>query len=488
MSKFNNISQEQNASESAAHVLNVQEPLLNVIDKESLQRLPIQRKLSIGSIDDPLEHEADAVADKVMRMPGPNLVQRKCASCEEEEIVQSKPLASFIQKMGNYTGMTASDSVSQKINSTKGGGNNLDSSTKSFMENRFGTDFSGVKIHTGDYAVQMSQELNAQAFTVGNDVYFNSGKYNPNSNSGKHLLAHELTHTVQQGGTIHRKCDKTVKPEAVISDHSVDKVVIEKPGEKVIFTVKFSCEPKYGGYSKLSDTSSSFSKKSINVTGSTEYKRTWDGKKPFSSIGTFIEDGEYNHEIEDLKYANDGKTDLFASGAKLKSPDVTVRVRSGIDPGKVHNHYNTANVTALSRIIISEMEEGNDTAKKTIAWCVRNQMYRLNTFDVITAKNFFKDAFGKAGNSDTDTIAKNILQQPISKDTTSGALKWFSPKRMAPSKVDAETKGHDCGGGVQDVVDDTGKTVKRCFPSFSGSMTKVAVTGVSEWILKIYKL
>ncbi len=68
----------------------------------------------------------------------------------------------------------------------------------SFMESRFGTDFSGVKIHTGHTAVQMNQELNAQAFTSGNDIYFNEGKYAPGSESGKHLLAHELTHTLQQ--------------------------------------------------------------------------------------------------------------------------------------------------------------------------------------------------------------------------------------------------------------------------------------------------
>jgi len=77
----------------------------------------------------------------------------------------------------------------------------MDSGTKSFMESRFREDFSDVKIHTGNYAVQMSQELNAQAFTVGNDIYFNSGEYDVSSNKGKHLLAHELTHTMQQGGS-----------------------------------------------------------------------------------------------------------------------------------------------------------------------------------------------------------------------------------------------------------------------------------------------
>jgi hypothetical protein len=164
--------------------------------------LPIQCKLSVGAVDDPLETEADAIADKVMRMPESSFIQRKCFQCEDEETAQRKPLASFIQKKemsGNNT--VASDSVSAKIGSTRGSGNTLDTTTKSFMESRFGADFSGVRIHTGDYAAQLSSDLQAQAFTVGNDIYFNSGKYTPESSSGRYLLAHELTHTLQQGGS-----------------------------------------------------------------------------------------------------------------------------------------------------------------------------------------------------------------------------------------------------------------------------------------------
>ena len=67
------------------------------------------------------------------------------------------------------------------------------------MESRFNADFSGVRVHTDASAVQMNAQISAQAFTHGNDIYFNSGKYNPDTGSGKHLLAHELTHTIQQG-------------------------------------------------------------------------------------------------------------------------------------------------------------------------------------------------------------------------------------------------------------------------------------------------
>ncbi len=181
------------------------ETILNAreIQPENIyKRLPIQRKLSIGAVDDPLEDEADAMADKVMRMPEQKFIQRNCAHCEEEEKAQRKPLASFIQKKQSSfnNSVVASDSVSNQIQSTKGSGNAMHETTKSFMESRFGTDFSNVNIHTGNDASQLSNQLNAQAFTVGNDIYFNEGKYVPESKEGKQLLAHELAHVVQQIG------------------------------------------------------------------------------------------------------------------------------------------------------------------------------------------------------------------------------------------------------------------------------------------------
>lgn len=170
----------------------------------------IQPKLEIGAVNDPLEYEADSMADKVMRMGGlppvnhaaGNAIQR--CSCGDEEI-HRKPLSSFIQRKESAGGIHASAGVSDQINSTRGNGNSMDATTQSFMESRFGTAFNGVKIHTNDEAIQMNRELSARAFTIGNDIYFNEGQYQPGSDSGKHLLAHELTHTVQQNKMINRK-------------------------------------------------------------------------------------------------------------------------------------------------------------------------------------------------------------------------------------------------------------------------------------------
>jgi hypothetical protein len=177
--------------------------------KPTANQILIQAKLSIGTIDDPMEHEADAIADRVMRMPEPSFsaayaggdqaVQRKCSHCEEEEKAQRKPLISFLQMKSNGRGTEASADISRQIHSEMGGGNSLSGSTRSFMESRFGNDFSDVRIHTGAAAIQLSRELNAEAFTVGNDVFFNQGRYAPEHDSGKHLLAHELVHTIQQG-------------------------------------------------------------------------------------------------------------------------------------------------------------------------------------------------------------------------------------------------------------------------------------------------
>lgn len=169
----------------------------------------IQPKLRIGSPNDKYEQEADRIADQVVQ--GGNqvqqnqqvghLVQRKCTECDEEGL-QMKPLSEqvtpLIQTKSNASGQVVTDSVSKGIQSAKGSGKSIESSTKTFLENQFGSDFSNVNIHTGNKAAQLNQQVNARAFTVGNDIFFNKGEYQPTSNRGKHLLAHELTHTVQQ--------------------------------------------------------------------------------------------------------------------------------------------------------------------------------------------------------------------------------------------------------------------------------------------------
>lgn len=160
-----------------------------------------QPKLTINQPNDVYEQEADAMADKVMRMEQPFIqakpvpltpIQRKCAECEKEEKAQRKEI--------NGEETEAGEGLESYVGSLNGGGTPLSNEAKNFYEPRFGTDFSNVRIHTDTFAAKSAQSINALAYTSGNNIVFNSGQYSPNTDNGKRLLGHELTHVVQQGG------------------------------------------------------------------------------------------------------------------------------------------------------------------------------------------------------------------------------------------------------------------------------------------------
>jgi len=125
----------------------------------------------------------------------------------EEEEAQAKEEEEPVQARFNNS-QKVSSGIESTLHNTKGGGSKMDDTTLSNMEKGFGADFSHVKIHTDSTAEKMSKDMGAQAFTHGDDIYFNQGKYNPNLKEGKHLLAHELTHTVQQRGMVQKKIQK----------------------------------------------------------------------------------------------------------------------------------------------------------------------------------------------------------------------------------------------------------------------------------------
>jgi Domain of unknown function (DUF4157) len=161
-------------------------------------RLPIQAKLKVGAVDDPLEHEADRVADQVMRMPAPEVaatqaplqINRKCAACEEEEKLQKKEAVPAAPALSE-----APPSVHAALRSP---GEPLDAATSNFMESRFHYNFGSVRIHSDERAAESARALHALGYTVGRNVVFGAGQYSPKTAAGRHLLAHELTHVIQQ--------------------------------------------------------------------------------------------------------------------------------------------------------------------------------------------------------------------------------------------------------------------------------------------------
>ncbi|WP_147676388.1 eCIS core domain-containing protein [Algibacter pacificus] len=156
----------------------------------------VQQKESISSTDN--TNAFPALNSNIQQFPED--IQKK----EDEDIQEQSEEDTEVQKV-QMSGGDDSSTLESNLSNSKGGGSPLPQNTKNEMESGFGTDFSGVRVHNDSNAVQMNKQLGAQAFTNGNDIYFNEGKYNPTSNSGKHLLAHELTHTVQQGASIQRK-------------------------------------------------------------------------------------------------------------------------------------------------------------------------------------------------------------------------------------------------------------------------------------------
>jgi hypothetical protein len=205
------------------------------LGNQAVQRLlrseVIQAKLTVNPPDDKYEREADRVADSVTRMPEQGeeeeklqarplagqitpLAQRQVEPEEEEEPIQAKMVdgaqvqlqtppaeqESAIQMAGSRGPTKVTPELEGRIDSLRGGGRPLSESERGVFEPRFGQDLGHVRVHTGDQAAKTAQSLQAQAFTVGKDIVFGSGQYAAGSTAGKRLLAHELTHVVQQQG------------------------------------------------------------------------------------------------------------------------------------------------------------------------------------------------------------------------------------------------------------------------------------------------
>lgn len=160
-------------------------------------RVGVQRQLAVGSPGDRFEREADRVADAVMSgrnarvtSAAPIGAQRECAACEQED--------EKIRGNAQGSSLNMQADVSSAIDGARGGGQPLHGNARTFFESRFGRDFSDVRIHNTPHAHSLAGSLQARAFTVGKDIFFNRAEYAPTDERGKRLIAHELTHVVQQ--------------------------------------------------------------------------------------------------------------------------------------------------------------------------------------------------------------------------------------------------------------------------------------------------
>ena len=210
----------------ASPILQLQRSIGNRAVQRLLQENGMQAKLQISQPGDPYEREADQVADRVMRMAEPDKeeaimphstgsalgIQRLCTECEDE--FQRKPLGEEEEEVLQAKQETGASSVDlssglePQIQSLRGRGEPLSRSTRNFFEPRFGADFSSVRVHNDAHSATLARSVNAQAFTIGQDVVFGAGQYVPGTYAGDRLIAHELTHSIQQStDLVHRQED-----------------------------------------------------------------------------------------------------------------------------------------------------------------------------------------------------------------------------------------------------------------------------------------
>ncbi len=165
-------------------------------DCQRKQALGLQARLEIGPVDDPLEQEADRVANEVLGRSA-NGASPLLAGAAVAPAMRLTPKPGG----GHGKGTAAPASVDQVLRTP---GQPLGAATRAFFEPRFGHDFGHVRVHADSQAAASAHAVQARAYTVGRDLVFASGAYAPHSRAGQHLLAHELTHVLQQTPALRR--------------------------------------------------------------------------------------------------------------------------------------------------------------------------------------------------------------------------------------------------------------------------------------------
>ena len=204
-------------------VIQLQQSYGNAYVQRLLNSRAVQAKLTVSQPGDVYEQEADRVAEMVTKAETSEVkrqteeeeeVQTQPAEEEEEELQMQRQAEEEEEEEEQEEEVQTQPAESQptvvpenletRINNARHIGQPMSESARASFEPHFGIDFSDVRIHTGAEANRLSQQLGAKAFTTGSDVFFREDAYQPESESGKRLLAHELTHVVQQkGGQLH---------------------------------------------------------------------------------------------------------------------------------------------------------------------------------------------------------------------------------------------------------------------------------------------
>jgi hypothetical protein len=328
---------------------------VNVFDPKNT--VSVQPKLQINQPGDKYEQEADAMADRVMRMSdtetlystSSNVVQRKCAHCEkeEEETLQKK-------ESGHEAVSVAPAIVHNVLNSSTG--KSMDNSTRSFMEQRFRHDFSTVLIHDDSVAHQSSKDINALAYTYGSHVVFGAGQFQPKTYAGKRLIAHELTHVVQQ--------------QANFKNAPVQRDVKAYYKEQTEATPNFNFS---GGSSSYEKHSAEAQKLHDALKGLIDAGRVAEVKSTSNEMAWFAANHKKNAQLEEIKIA------IAAVGIS----NATALAKAIYD---IHSEY----VYSQGSLITIAPFYSNETKFKSDL--NRNNSREMTEFEIAQAQRVFKAA------------------------------------------------------------------------------------------------
>ncbi|AVH73343.1 eCIS core domain-containing protein [Nostoc sp. 'Lobaria pulmonaria (5183) cyanobiont'] len=220
---------EQEADSVAQQVM---QRMAQPVNRQSIQREALpedEEELQMKSLDNStLQREALPEDEEELQMKSlDNSTLQRQEVPEDEEELQMKPMA---QRQGEAV-MAGAPDLEASINQARDGGQVMADNIREPMEQAFGADFSGVKVHTDGQSDQLNRSIQARAFTTGQDVFFRQGEYNPGSRGGQELLAHELTHVVQQsGGAVQR----SPLPPQQFPQHPATEALLASVGDRVI--------------------------------------------------------------------------------------------------------------------------------------------------------------------------------------------------------------------------------------------------------------
>ncbi len=199
---------EKNHTPTANRSHHIHHPSWRVQQAQQSKIRSILRSTFAQDPNNKYEQEADRVANHVMAMSEPQF-QRQTENAEAEKQIRTR--------LNNGNAPAVTSALGNDIKPLQGGGYPLPRHVRSFFEPRFGQDFSGIRFHTDKRADNLARRINSRAFTLGKDVMFGDGQYQPNSSEGKRLIAHELTHTVQQG----RRLDSPIVQRTIGDGHDL---------------------------------------------------------------------------------------------------------------------------------------------------------------------------------------------------------------------------------------------------------------------------